>query len=213
MKIGESVTNYFSSVMLVANDMRNIGEDMSDMKIIEKILRTLTEKFNYIVCSIEESKDIDQLSMDELQSSLLVHEQKFQKNGGDEQALKVTSGERLGSSEEDKFGGRGRATVKCFNCHKLGHFKYECPNWDKNINYAELDEDEEMLLMSYVEMHNSKIEEVWFLDSGCTNHRSGDKRWFIELDESFRQMVKIGNNSKMAVMGNGNIRIQILRTT
>ena len=29
MKIGESVTNYFSRVMLVANDMRNIGEDMS----------------------------------------------------------------------------------------------------------------------------------------------------------------------------------------
>ena len=202
------------------------------MKIIENILRTLTEKFNYIVCSIEESKDIDQLSMDELQSSLLVHEQKFQKNGGDEQALKVTSGERLGPSEEDKFGGRGKgrgnlkgrgrgrgrqlidkATVECFDCHKLGHFRYECPNRDKNINYAELDEDEEMLLMSYVEMHNSKIEEVWFLDFGCSNHMSGDKRWFIELDESFRQMVKIGNNSKMAIMGKGNIRIQILGTT
>jgi hypothetical protein len=37
-------------------------------------LRTLTEKYNYIVCSIEESKDINHLSVDELQSSLLVHE-------------------------------------------------------------------------------------------------------------------------------------------
>lgn len=74
MKIGESVTDYFGKVMLVANDMRNLRENMSDMKIIEKILRTLTEKYNYIVCSIEESKDINHLSVDELQSSLLVHE-------------------------------------------------------------------------------------------------------------------------------------------
>ena len=77
MKLGESVTDYFGRVMLVANDMRNLGENMSDVKIVEKILRTLTEKYNYIVCSIEESKDINHLSVDELQSSLLVHEQKF----------------------------------------------------------------------------------------------------------------------------------------
>ena len=63
--------------MTVVNDMRNYGEDMSDVKIVEKILRTLTNKWNYIVCSIEEAKDIDQLSVDALQSSMLVHEQTF----------------------------------------------------------------------------------------------------------------------------------------
>lgn len=38
---------------------------MSDVNIVEKIAHTLIEKFNYIVCSIEESKDIDRLSIDE----------------------------------------------------------------------------------------------------------------------------------------------------
>jgi hypothetical protein len=52
--------------MLVANDMRNLGESIPDEKIVEKILRTLSEKYNYIVCSIEESKDINHLSVDEL---------------------------------------------------------------------------------------------------------------------------------------------------
>ncbi|XP_048231264.1 uncharacterized protein LOC125370294 [Ricinus communis] len=80
MKIGESVTDYFARVMVVANDMRSCGENMPDVKIVEKIIRTLTENFNYIVCSIEESKDIDILTVDALQSSLLVHEQKFRKN-------------------------------------------------------------------------------------------------------------------------------------
>jgi len=54
--------------MTVANKMRVYGEEMEDVKIIEKILRTLTEKFNYIVCCIEESKDIDKLSVDEFKA-------------------------------------------------------------------------------------------------------------------------------------------------
>lgn len=97
MKQVESVTDYFGRVMVVANDMRNCGEDMLDVKIVEKILRTLTENFNYIVCSIEESKDIDNLSVDALQSSLLVHEQKFKKpstGGVEQQVLKISYDER-----------------------------------------------------------------------------------------------------------------------
>ncbi|KAL5815128.1 hypothetical protein ACOSQ3_025922 [Xanthoceras sorbifolium] len=71
MRSGEKVTEYFSRVMTVANKMRFYGEDMQDVKVVEKILRSLTEKFNYVVCSIEESKDIDALTVDELQSSLI----------------------------------------------------------------------------------------------------------------------------------------------
>ena len=77
MRSGEGVTKYFSRVMTVANNMRAYGEDMQDVKVVEKILHSLTKKFNYVVCSIEESKDIDSLTIDELQRSLIVHEQKF----------------------------------------------------------------------------------------------------------------------------------------
>jgi hypothetical protein len=84
MKSGEDVSDYFSRVMTVANKMRIYGEQMRDVTIVEKILRSLNDKFNYIVCSIEESKDIDILSIDELQSSLVVHEQKFHRHNREE---------------------------------------------------------------------------------------------------------------------------------
>ena len=77
MKLGESVADYFSRTMEIVNKMRIQGEKMEDITIIEKILRSMTPKFNIVVCSIEESKDIDALSIDELQGSLLVHEQKL----------------------------------------------------------------------------------------------------------------------------------------
>ena len=54
--------------------MRFHGEKMDDTVIVEKILRSLSSKFDYVACSIEESRDVEKLSIDELQSSLLVHE-------------------------------------------------------------------------------------------------------------------------------------------
>ncbi|KAL6191797.1 hypothetical protein ACLB2K_038186 [Fragaria x ananassa] len=67
MKVGESVTDYFSRVMSIVNRMRTHGQQMDDTTVVDKILRSLTEKFNYIAYSIEESKNIDEMSVDELQ--------------------------------------------------------------------------------------------------------------------------------------------------
>ena len=66
--------------MEISNKMRFHGEKMNDITIVEKILCTLTPKYDYAIWSIEESKDIDVLSLDELRSTLLVHEQKMNQN-------------------------------------------------------------------------------------------------------------------------------------
>jgi hypothetical protein len=46
------------------------------MRIVEKILRSLIDVFENIVCMIEESKDLNELSIDELAGSLMAHEQR-----------------------------------------------------------------------------------------------------------------------------------------
>jgi hypothetical protein len=77
--------------------------------------------------------------------------------------------------------------VEYYRCHKLGHFQYECPTVNKEANYAELSNEEEILLMSHVELYDNNREGAWFLDSGCSNHMCGDKNMFCELNEEFRQ--------------------------
>ncbi|XP_061336898.1 uncharacterized protein LOC133283980 [Gastrolobium bilobum] len=74
IKSRESIADYFSRVMTIVNKMRIHGDRTEEIIVIEKILRSLTAKFNFVVCAIEESKDIDDLSLAELQSSLVVHE-------------------------------------------------------------------------------------------------------------------------------------------
>jgi hypothetical protein len=63
---------------------------IEDITIIEKIFGSLTLKFIFIVYLINESNDID-----ELQSSLLIHEQKSNRQKMKEQALRVSFNNHL----------------------------------------------------------------------------------------------------------------------
>ncbi|MCH96255.1 retrovirus-related Pol polyprotein from transposon TNT 1-94 [Trifolium medium] len=96
MKENETVDEYFARTLAIANRMSAHGERMEQVTIVEKILRSMPAKFNYVVCSIEESNDVTTLSVDELQSSLLVHEQRMkgQKEHNEEQAIKITNAGR-----------------------------------------------------------------------------------------------------------------------
>jgi hypothetical protein len=46
--------------------MKAHGEKMSQTIINEKFLRFMTLKFDYVACSIEESNDLNTLTVDEL---------------------------------------------------------------------------------------------------------------------------------------------------
>ncbi|KAF2287248.1 hypothetical protein GH714_039440 [Hevea brasiliensis] len=218
MKRDETITEYFARVMVVANKMRSNGEEMTDTKIVEKILRTLTDKFTYVCVSIEESKDIETMSVDELQSTLVVHEQKFRHvhREDEDQVLKIEGRSNSTSRGRGSYRGRGRgrgravfnkATVECYKCHDLGHFQYECPNSSKEANYAELEEEDELLLMAYVELHETSRSDAWFVDSGCSNHMCGNSKMFSSLDTDFTHSVKLGNNTRMKVTGKGVIKL------
>jgi len=186
----------------------------------------MTAKFNYVVCSIEESNDMKSMTIDELQSSLLVHEQRMLPVVDKEQVMQTVTDEksRRGRGRgRGSFRGRGRgrqsfnkAEVECFKCHKLGHFQYECPQWEKKANYAEVEDKveqkDELLLMTSSEFKEGKNNE-WFLDFRCSNHMSGNRNWFMQLDEDFRHKVKLGNDTCLAVMGKGNIRIVVSGVT
>lgn len=74
MKIGETITDYFIRVQTMVNQMKRNGEKLNDERLMEKILRSLTPKFEYVIIAIEESKDLSIISIEELMSSLQAHE-------------------------------------------------------------------------------------------------------------------------------------------
>ncbi|XP_019462935.1 PREDICTED: uncharacterized protein LOC109361835 [Lupinus angustifolius] len=136
--------------------MKACGEVMTNLMIIEKVRRSLPQKFDYIVVAIEESKDVSGMKIEELQSSLEAHEMRLLERNptkNPEQALKATSfrdedshktrkwkgkksrGDPNWSESSDRIGRSRRnwkqkkydkRNVECFKCHKNGHYSYKC---------------------------------------------------------------------------------------
>lgn len=109
MKLGQSIFDFFLRTMEIINKIQIHGDKIEDVKVIEKILRSMTSKFNYVVCSIEESKNLDQLSIDELQGSLLVREHKLIEQDNEVQALKASTNYNATTQNQlaDRGGGKG----------------------------------------------------------------------------------------------------------
>lgn len=72
IKDGEFVAIYFRRTMEIGrpteitNKMRCHGKKIKGVTIVQKIMHFMMQGFNDIFFSIEESKDVDKLSLDEL---------------------------------------------------------------------------------------------------------------------------------------------------
>ena len=55
----------------------------------------------------------------------------------------------------------------------------------------------------------SKIEKtnMWYLDSGCSNHMTGNKNWFTKLDESIKRVITFADGRHIDSGGKGDISI------
>ncbi|KAF1860412.1 hypothetical protein Lal_00037752 [Lupinus albus] len=73
----DAIADYLTRIHSLINLMKGCGEKLPEQVVVEKILRTLTHKFDHIVVAVEESKDLENFKIDELQSSLEAHEQRF----------------------------------------------------------------------------------------------------------------------------------------
>jgi gag-polypeptide of LTR copia-type len=76
MEDSERVSDYITRMQTVTNQMKRNGKSLAESRLVEKILRSLTDTFENVVCAIEESKNLTELSVDELACSLMAHEQR-----------------------------------------------------------------------------------------------------------------------------------------
>lgn len=76
MKESETVKDHSSRIIEVVNQMQTNGETILDQKIVKKVLISLPKKYDSIIATIEESKDLATLSIEQLMGSLQSHEQR-----------------------------------------------------------------------------------------------------------------------------------------
>jgi len=70
----ETFGEFYSKMSDLRNSMVSLGKPISDVKLIRKILRSLPERFRIKVTRIEESKDLEEMKIEELVGSLQTYE-------------------------------------------------------------------------------------------------------------------------------------------
>ena len=59
----ENVANYFLRVDEIVNCMKNLGDKMKEAIVVEKVLRSLSPRFESKVSVIEEKENLQNLTM------------------------------------------------------------------------------------------------------------------------------------------------------
>jgi hypothetical protein len=70
----ETFGEFYSKISDLRNSMVSLGKPISDVKLIRKILKSLPERFRIKVTTIEESKDLDEMKIEEMVGSLQTYE-------------------------------------------------------------------------------------------------------------------------------------------
>ena len=76
MQEDETITKYSARIALIVNKIRSLCEEFLDARIVEKVLVTLPKRFESKISSLEESRDLSQISLVELMNALQAQEQR-----------------------------------------------------------------------------------------------------------------------------------------
>ena len=74
MHSDESIASFFLRLDDIVNRMRSLGETITDTTLVEKVLRSLTSKFDSKVSAIEERQDLQTLTIVQLHGILTAFE-------------------------------------------------------------------------------------------------------------------------------------------
>ncbi|GJY36096.1 retrovirus-related pol polyprotein from transposon TNT 1-94 [Tanacetum coccineum] len=175
MEESKTISDYFTHGLTISNEMKRNGESLSNTRVIKKILRSLPPSFDYIVVAIEESKDIDSMTIDQLMGSLQAHEEKLMKRRGKEPLEQALYSKAEDEEEEEKM------SIKKMRTNGL-HIE-EVLGEAFNLKEEVQDEDELTLLMAIQDEQEERIK-PWHIDSAASNHMTCEEDLFVEMEQS-----------------------------
>ncbi|EOY05264.1 CCHC-type integrase-like protein [Theobroma cacao] len=201
MKDTQTVKEYVDQVMKLINQIRMLGEKLSETSVVQKILISIPEKFEATVASLEQSKDPIKLTITEIISALQATKKgKFK--------VRMHCKKCNHSVDNCWF----KPDAKCKVCNELGHINKVCKNKssatekvDQSTEKAHV--EEETLFMALTTPNSDVHNDQRLLDSGSSNHITPLESMLVDLDKDYKSKVKIGNGLYLDVVGKGTVSI------
>ncbi|KMQ88473.1 gag-pol polyprotein [Lasius niger] len=232
----DTAVQHCSKVQNMAKQLTDLGEPVSDLTVMAKILASLTSKFSTLQTAWD-SVDPDRQTIDNLQERLIREESRLETSTDAASALAVTKSggfkknTKKKDNKEDKRKPRTKKNIECYRCQEKGHYASECPQ--KRRNPGDRDKDDSNSQCAFVCEVDDKFAEVscrysqpteeqarhllgvatrdvWFTDSGASAHMTSRRDWFTEFHQTSGETVYLGDDGVCEVSGTGNIKIERL---
>ncbi|XP_070667778.1 uncharacterized protein [Malus domestica] len=223
------------------DQMRTFGESLSNERLVQKVLISLSKPYDSICLVIENTKCLETVELQEVVVILKSQEQRFdlhtvdttrkafssfsvsskEQNRGEGQSGSSqfqknwnNKGKKWGSKPkfQQKFPAnsahnaqsmgqigtkpqcrvcskfhfgecRYKGKPKCYNYEKFGHWAREC-TVGKSVQKANSANQVEVtgnLFYANSTITESKVNGEWYVDSGCSNHMTGDSKLLIDM--------------------------------
>jgi hypothetical protein len=155
MDNSESVTSYLMRVSQIREQLAAIGDVISDKELVTTTLNgfpTFWIPFVQGVCARSKLPKFDKLWADCTHAESRLADQHKRLIVDEEKALTVQKNKRSSFKRNNKEANSVRVLdkkkyvlkIRCYNCQKLGHFSYDCPQGKgKRKNQAHVAEEEE----------------------------------------------------------------------
>jgi hypothetical protein len=223
----DTVIAYLTRIRRVRDEPAAIGKTVIDSKLVRMALKGFTKQCTSFIKGIvarENLLDWSRLWDDFVQEELRDEELNGGRHKNDNENLALASQAKKGkfkkkvsgesTSQDDKK--KDMSKVKCFACHKFGHYGGQCLNkkggnetQSKVVVSAKTQIDEfakkfekiEFLLVSQTSL-GTILASIWLIDSGSTCHMTGARYLFESSTESDSDVhVELDMGTKHAVKG------------
>ncbi|KAL0855319.1 hypothetical protein Bca101_060472 [Brassica carinata] len=115
---------------------------------------------------------------------------------------------------------RDPTRITCFRCNKVRHFAATCP--ERLLKLQETQETKEdetqeadaLMMHEIVYLNERNVQpkvfessmdgdRIWYLDNGASNHMTGNRSYFKNIDETVTGKVRFGDDSRIDIKGKG----------
>jgi hypothetical protein len=137
MSKSNTVVSYLMTITWIRDQLVAIGEAVDDAELVKVALNGFLgswEPFVQWICSQEKMPPFDRLWIDCIQEEARIESRNKQRGSDDEnQALAAHArkgkgkGSTRGETSIEQWKKKDLSKVKCFACHKQGHYASQCP--------------------------------------------------------------------------------------
>ena len=212
MMEGSSLDEHIDEFNKVCDALETIDEGLKDESKALLLISLLPKSYEHFVDALLYGRQT--LSLEEVKSALGIKKLKDKQEKADSESGEGLMARGRPEKREGKGKKQGRSKskqkqLKCFHCHKEGHFKRDFPERkskikdpkDKVGNAAIATDESSYETAEVLIASKEKIQGEWVLDSGCTFHMCPNRNYFTSYQSCDGGMVLMENNCICKVVG------------